>query len=152
MRLTTYSDYALRVLIFVALKREGALTTIQEIAEGYGISKNHLMKVVQALGHQHLLENVRGRNGGIRLAKPPEQINLADVLRATEEDFALVECFDRRRNACRIATDCRLRHVLSDALQAFFSTLDRYTLADLIEPQSSLAVLLDVPAAERRVP
>ena len=130
MRLTFYSDYSLRLLMYVAV-RHGELGTIQEVADAYGISKNHLMKVAFQLGRKGYLETVRGRGGGLRLARPPEKIGLGDVLRATEEDFTMVECFDPKSNTCAISGPCRLRGVLSKALQAYFAVLDEYTLADL---------------------
>ncbi len=130
MRLTFYSDYSLRLLMYVAV-RHGELVTIQEVADAYGISKNHLMKVAFQLGRKGYLETVRGRGGGLRLARPPEKIGLGDVLRATEEDFTMVECFDPKSNTCAISGPCRLRGVLSKALQAYFAVLDEYTLADL---------------------
>jgi Rrf2 family nitric oxide-sensitive transcriptional repressor len=138
MRLTAYSDYALRLLMYVALKQDG-LATIQDVADAYGISKNHLMKVAFDLGRQGLLETVRGRGGGLRLACPPEEIGLGEVLRLTEEDFKTVECFDPARNACVITGSCRLRGILGEAMAAWLAVLDRYTLADLTSRNLALA-------------
>lgn len=129
MRLTNFSDYALRVLMYAAV-RDGALVTIEETAGRYGISRTHLMKVANLLTRSGYLTAVRGRTGGLRLGKPPDKIGLGDVVRATEPDFDLVECFAGGR--CRITPNCRLRGVLGEALAAFVSTLDRYTLADLV--------------------
>ncbi|MBN9305522.1 MAG: BadM/Rrf2 family transcriptional regulator [Devosia sp. 67-54] len=129
MRLTNFSDYALRVLMYAAV-RDGALVTIEETADRYGISRTHLMKVANLLTRSGYLTAVRGRTGGLRLGKPPDKIGLGDVVRATEPDFDLVECFAGGR--CRITPNCRLRGVLGEALAAFVSTLDRYTLADLV--------------------
>ena len=130
MRLTNFSDYALRVLMYAAA-RQGELITIEETAERYGISRTHLMKVANLLTRSGYLTAVRGRSGGLRLGRPPEQIILGDVVRATEPDFDLVECF-ATGGRCRITPFCRLRGVLGEALLAFVSTLDRYTLADLV--------------------
>jgi Rrf2 family nitric oxide-sensitive transcriptional repressor len=114
-----------------AAVRHGELVTIQEVANAYGISKNHLMKVAFELGRRGYLETVRGRGGGFRLSRPPEKIRLGDVVRETEEDFTMVECFDPKSNKCAITAPCRLRGVLSRALKAYFAVLDEYTLADL---------------------
>jgi Rrf2 family nitric oxide-sensitive transcriptional repressor len=141
MRLTFYSDYSLRLLMYAAVKH-GKLVTIQEVADAYGISKNHLMKVAFELGRKGYLETVRGRGGGLRLARPPDQINLGEVVRAMEEDFTMVECFDRKTNSCAISGPCRLRGALSRALNAYFAVLGEYTLADLAAPHPALARLL----------
>ena len=130
MRLTNFSDYALRVLLYAAARRD-ELITIEETAKVYGISKAHLMKVVNQLTRAGYLNAVRGRYGGLTLAMRPNKIRLGDVVRATEPDFAMVECFGSD-NQCRITPRCRLRGVLKEALGAFMSTLDRYTLADLV--------------------
>lgn len=130
MRLTDFSDYALRVLIYAAV-RSDRLITIEETAEVYGISRAHLMKVANQLTRAGYLVAVRGRSGGLRLAKRPDKIGLGDVVRATEPDFRLVECFGPD-NRCLISSRCRLRGVFKDALDAFVATLDRYTLADLM--------------------
>ncbi len=130
MRLTNFSDYALRVLLYAAA-REGALITIEETARVYGISRAHLMKVVNQLTRAGYLTAVRGRSGGLELAKRPDRIGLGDVVRATEPDFALVECF-APENRCLITPRCRLRGVLNEALGAFVAVLDRHTLADLV--------------------
>lgn len=132
MRITLYTDYSLRVLIYLAVKPEG-LSTIKEIADSYGISKNHLMKVVHYLQLQGHIETVRGKNGGLRLHRPPEEINIGSMIRATEQDMTLTECFGDR-SQCIIEPACGLKHVLVEALEAFFEVLDRYTLADLLKP------------------
>ncbi|WP_299092745.1 Rrf2 family transcriptional regulator [uncultured Metabacillus sp.] len=138
MRLTNYTDYSLRVLIYLAMKPEGELSNIKEIAEAYNISKNHLMKVTYELGKMNVIETIRGRNGGIRLAHSPEQINVGEIVRKTEEDFHIVECFDADHNHCVISPVCGLKHVLNKALQAYLAVLDEYTLADLVKNQHSL--------------
>lgn len=130
MRLTNFSDYALRILMYAAA-REERLITIEETATVYGISRTHLMKVANQLTRAGYLTAVRGRSGGLMLAKRPNKIRLGDVIRATEPDFALVECFTAD-NKCLITPRCRLRLALREALAAFTATLDRYTLADLL--------------------
>jgi Rrf2 family nitric oxide-sensitive transcriptional repressor len=130
MRLTTFSDYALRVLMYAGMAGD-RLITIEEAAEAYNISRAHLMKVVNILTKTGYLKGVRGRSGGVTLACPPEEINLGAVVRATEPDFALVECF-ATGNQCIITGSCRLPNILNEALNAFVATLDRHTLADLM--------------------
>jgi Rrf2 family nitric oxide-sensitive transcriptional repressor len=130
MRLTNFSDYALRLLMFAAAQTD-RLITIEETAELYGISRAHLMKVANQLTRSGFLKAVRGRSGGLALAKLPHKIRLSDVLRATEPDFALVECFGAE-NDCLITPRCRLRGALNNALSAFMRELDGYTLADLV--------------------
>ena len=144
MRLTMYTDYSLRLLMYLALK-PGSLATIQEVAESYGISRNHLMKVAHELGRAGFVETVRGRGGGLRLKRGADRIVVGEVVRATEDDFRLVECFDPARNSCRITGPCRLRGVLREALEAYLAVLDRFTLADLAEPDALLKELLGVP-------
>jgi Rrf2 family nitric oxide-sensitive transcriptional repressor len=140
MRLTVFSDYSLRVLIYLGLQRDG-LATISEIAEAYGISRNHLMKVVQQLGANNYVETVRGKGGGLRLARAPQAIRLGDVLRSTEEEM-LVECFSREKSQCCITPACTLPGMLREASANFFSTLDKYTLADLLRSEKRLGALL----------
>lgn len=148
MRLTVYTDYALRVLIYLGLQGP-ELATVGEIARGYGISKNHLMKVVQELGRLGYVETVRGKGGGLRLAKAPHEIRVGDVVRHVESDFALVQCFGDGVPRCRIERACVLRSVFDEARHAFEAVLDKYTLADLIAPGGRLTRLLlaDAPAA-----
>ena len=129
MRLTRYTDYALRTLIYVGL-HEPRQSSIAEIARAYGISESHLTKVVHQLGRLGLIHTTRGRGGGLRLAKRPAEIVVGAVVRQTEEDLALVECF--ASGACAITAPCRLRRALSEALAAFLGVLDGYTLADLL--------------------
>lgn len=141
MRLTVYTDYGLRLLMYVALKKSG-LTTIQEVADAYGISKNHLMKVAYDLGRLGFLETVRGRSGGLRLAQPPEKLGLGALVRRLEDDFTMVECFSAETNGCPITGPCRLRGVLREALNAYLKVLDKYTLADLTRRNPALSKLL----------
>lgn len=130
MRITSYSDYALRVLIYLAADPDRK-TTIGEIAGTFDISKNHLMKVVHQLSRLGYIESVRGKNGGLRLQRPPTEINLGVLFRQTETDLSLVECFSEN-NTCRITPMCELKHILAEAQQAFIDTLERYSLADLV--------------------
>ena len=141
MRLTTFSDYTLRVLIYLGAHDE-QLATVPQIARAYGISANHLMKVVQYLAHGGYIETSRGKGGGMRLGLAPEKINLGELVRGTEDKHKLVECFDRESSKCRIESACVLRGVLGRALEAFFHSLDDYTLADLLAPRPRLAKIL----------
>jgi len=149
MRLTAFSDYTLRVLIYLGLHRE-ELATIAEIADAYGISKNHLMKVVNELGTRGYVETVRGKGGGLRLKVSPSDISLGTVLRASEADTALVECFDRESSQCCIAPACTARGILRQAQEAFYKVLDDHTLADLLQPQQRLSSILFKPEKKRR--
>lgn len=130
MRLSEYTDYSLRVLMYCALDPQRQVT-VAELAEHHGLSKNHLMKIVNDLARQGLLETTRGRGGGLRLLKPPAEIRIGDVVRAAETDMRLVECFDPATNACTLTASCRLRQVFGDALQAYMRALDSATLADI---------------------
>jgi Rrf2 family transcriptional regulator, nitric oxide-sensitive transcriptional repressor len=143
VRLTVYTDYALRVLMFLALK-EDRLATIAEIAESYDISRNHLMKVAHQLGVAGYVETVRGRGGGLRLAKPIEAIGLGEVVRYTEPDMAIVSCFEPIDAPCAIRPACVLRRALKKAREAFVEVLDGYTLEDLVQPRARLAGLLAI--------
>jgi Rrf2 family transcriptional regulator, nitric oxide-sensitive transcriptional repressor len=132
MRLSDYTDYTLRVLMFCAAHRD-RLLTIAELAEGLQVSKNHLMKVVNDLARQGLLETTRGRGGGLRLLKAPAAIRVGDVVRASETDFRLVECFDAASDTCTLTPGCALRGVLHKALRAWVAELDAVTLADITD-------------------
>lgn len=131
MRLSEYTDYTLRVLMYCAAHRE-RLVTIAELAEHHRLSKNHLMKVVNDLAHRGLIETTRGRGGGLRLLPEPEAIRIGDVVRATETDFRLVECFDADTDACTLTPSCRLKHLFGEALHGYFKALDGATLADMV--------------------
>ena len=138
MRLTLHSDYALRTLIFLGLRPQ-RLVSIAEIAKAYRISENHLTKVVHRLGQAGFVETLRGRGGGLRLARPPEEIRIGDVVRATEEDLALVTCFAPDGTplpgvGCAISGACRLQGALAEALGAFMAVLDGRTLRDMLGP------------------
>jgi len=141
MQLTAYTDYALRVLIYLAVHEE-RWVTITEMAIVYGISKNHLMKIVHQLGQQGFIETLRGRHGGLRLAHPPDHLYLGEVVRQTEPHFHIVECFHSPTNRCPVTPGCRLASALGEARDAFLAVLDRYTLADIIQEKQALAQLL----------
>jgi Rrf2 family nitric oxide-sensitive transcriptional repressor len=130
MRLTSLTDYALRLLMYVA-QQPDRLCTIAEIAQAHGISEAHLMKITHQLALAGWIETVRGKGGGMRLAAGPEAINLGQVVRSMESDFKLVECFGSG-NQCVITRQCRLTSVLEGALQSFMAHLDNYTLADIL--------------------
>ena len=132
MRLTNYSDYSLRVLIYLSTEPNEKLVNIKDIAEAYDISKNHLMKITYNLGKMGYIETIRGRNGGIRLAKRPPDINIGELIRKTEEDFHIVECFEDNNN-CVITPVCSLKHIFNKALDQFFQVLDEYTLEDVVQ-------------------
>ena len=143
MRLTTFTDYSLRVLMYLAAV-PGRRATIGEIARAFDVSENHLMKVVHALGKSGLLANVRGRGGGLGLARAPQAISIGAVVRATEGEAVPAECFDCAANTCDLARVCRLRGVLAEAVDAFHAVLDRYTLADLVQNRQALVRVLRV--------
>jgi len=139
MRLTVFSDYALRVLLVLA-SRSDALVTIGDISSAFGISDAHLMKVTHVLGKTGWVETVRGRNGGMRLAADPRKLRLGEVVRALETDFALVECLGEA-NQCVLTGGCGLEQAMLSARQAFLKELDRYTLAELVDTSPALAAL-----------
>lgn len=144
MRLTLYTDFSLRVLIYLGTKETRDLSTVQEISDTYNISKNHLTKVVHELGKMGLIETVRGRGGGIRLNAAPEEINIGQLVRKTEDDFHIVECFNKESNMCILSPACRLKGALYEALQAYLAVLDDYTLADfLVNKEELTAILFD---------
>jgi Rrf2 family transcriptional regulator, nitric oxide-sensitive transcriptional repressor len=149
MRLTNWSDYSLRVLMYCAAcaGREQP-ATISEIADAHGISRSHLTKIVMTLSGLGLLETTRGRGGGLRLLKPAREIVLGEVIRHTETDFTLVECFDKAHNTCRLDGHCRLKGVFRQAMDAYLSVLDGVTLADLVQPMPTPAS----PRGVRRIP
>lgn len=138
MRLTAYTDYTLRTLMHLGLNRN-KLVTIQDIATVHGISKNHLMKVVHQLGLTGMVETVRGRNGGLRLNKEPADINIGEVVRNTETDFFMAECFAPGNIQCGYSADCTLRGVLHSATVAYLDVLDGVTLENLIKKDSRYA-------------
>ncbi len=136
MQLTRYTDYSLRVLLYLAAHEGPA--TIAEIAEIYGVSKNHLVKVVHELGRKGYVKTERGRGGGISLARAPGKIGVGEVVRAMEPNFHIVECFDPAKNECVITPQCALKHALIAANAAFMKVLDGYTLADVSRNRAAL--------------
>ena len=144
MKLTRFTDYSLRVLIYLGLKDDNRVT-IREISDAYGISRNHLMKVVSLLTRMGYLDARRGPGGGIALARPPGEIILADVVRDMEDDLNLVECFCDG-GTCVIKPMCKLKSALNQALAAYLDTLERYTLLDLLKPRNQLIEALGMTA------
>ncbi len=135
MRLTQWTDYSLRMLMYCAIHQQRERPpTVGEISEVHGISRSHLTKIAMTLAGAGLLETTRGRGGGLRLLKPADQIRVGEVVRMTETDFNLVECFDAQSNSCNIVGSCRLKNLLSDALSAYLAVLDGVTVAELISP------------------
>lgn len=145
MRLTLYTDYSLRILLYLGAKERDELSTIQGISDAYQISKNHLMKVSHELGKAGYIETVRGRGGGIRLALAPRDINIGEVVRRMEDDLYLVECFHPSGGHCPISPVCGLKGVLGKALKAYLQVLDEYTLQDLLINKDDLRALLVQP-------
>ena len=150
MRLTIFTDYSLRVLIYLGAHRdEERLATIADIAAAYRISENHLMKVVHRLARHGYIETTRGKGGGLQLARAPDQINIGAVVRVTEDDLALVECFQKSEPGCSIVSACTLQVTLARALDAFLRVLDGQTLADLLQPHAKLMKIFKVTSAPR---
>jgi Rrf2 family nitric oxide-sensitive transcriptional repressor len=141
VRLTSFTDYGLRVLIYLGA-HAGGHATIAEIAASFGISQHHLVKVVHFLGKAGFLETIRGRSGGLRLAAVPGAINVADVVREMEGRAMPAECFHPETNTCGIAGICRLRGVFGEAVDAFYAVLENYTLEDLVRSRQTLARIL----------
>lgn len=144
MRMTNYTDYAFRTLIYLAIKPQNERSNITEISEAYNISRNHLSKVIHELGKLGYIHTIRGRGGGIKLAKKPENINIGEVVRAIEEDFKLVACFANGPSTCVITPVCGLKHIFNDALKAYLSVLDQYTLADTIQRPDEFKKILNI--------
>ncbi|MBT6032369.1 MAG: Rrf2 family transcriptional regulator [Kordiimonadaceae bacterium] len=140
MRLTSFTDYSVRVLIYVSQKN-GDLASIREVSEAYDISRNHLMKVVHLLGKGGYLDTIRGKNGGFRLGKEPKDINIGALIRYTEDDLSIVECFSGTDGRCTLVNNCSFSHVMQEALQAFLSTADKYTLEDLVKDNEPMNFL-----------
>jgi Rrf2 family nitric oxide-sensitive transcriptional repressor len=137
MKLTLFSDYSLRILMFAGLNEEPTFS-VDDVARAYGLSRNHVAKVINFLTQRGYLSSQRGRGGGIRLGQKPEEIRVGQLLRQTENGSPLVECFDAATNTCPLIRACRLKLALSQAWTAFFDTLDGYTLADLIQKPGPL--------------
>ncbi len=153
MRLTQWTDYSLRVLMYCAACEHRDLpVTITEIADSHGISRSHLTKIVQQLGAKGLLQTTRGRGGGIRLCKPAAEINVGELVRQTETDFAMVECFDAQTNQCSLSPQCGLKGVLHQATNSYLAVLDGVTLADLIARPDVQAkgAMVEMPVSRKR--
>jgi Rrf2 family transcriptional regulator, iron-responsive regulator len=148
MRLTRQTNYAMRILMYCAAN-EGRLSRIPEIAAAYTVSELFLFKILQPLVEHGLVETVRGRNGGVRLGKPAAEINLFDVVRVTEENFAMAECFENDATECPLVDSCALNAALREALNAFFGVLERYTIEDLVKARPNVRALLGIDLIER---
>ena len=149
MQLTRYTDYSLRVLIYLSLKDEHTLITINEISEQFDVSKNHLMKIVHQLGRLGYIHTTRGKGGGVRLGKQPVEINIAQVIRDMETTLDVVDCHSPR---CPILPACKLRPILADARDAFLEVLAQYSLADLLkDDHASLEHLLSWHPPQARI-
>lgn len=146
MQLTRYTDYGLRILTYLALLPEGERASVAEISEVYGLSRNHVNKIVHQLGKSGLIETRRGKGGGFSLAVPPAEVNLGQVVRLLENSLQVIDC---NQPPCRIAPVCRLRGMLAEATSAFLATLDGYTLADLVTTNTrDLIQILELPPRE----
>lgn len=143
MTLTYYTNYSLRTMVYLGL-HASSLASISQISEAFRISRNHLIKVVHNLAKQGFIKTTRGRGGGLRLARDPRDINIGDVVRKTEANFNLVECFDTGRNTCPLSAACELKTIVREAEEAFLSVLDRYTLADLLVKRKQMSALLKI--------
>ncbi|HAO80050.1 MAG TPA: BadM/Rrf2 family transcriptional regulator [Verrucomicrobia subdivision 3 bacterium] len=141
MKLSAYSDYAIRVLMQTALRSPQRLT-VAEVALTFGISRHHLVKVVHDLSRSGYLVTQRGIGGGFTLARAPKNIRLGDIVRLGEESETVIDCFDGENHLCRLLPVCRLKSVLDEAAAAFFAVMDRYTLADLVKQQSKMRAVL----------
>src|SRR5262245_4517021 len=148
MRLTRQTNYAIRIMMYCAAN-EGRLSRIPEIASAYSVSELFLFKILQPLVENHLVETVRGRNGGVRLARPAGQLTLFDVVRVTEENFAMAECFENDASECPLVESCALNSTLREALNAFFAVLERCTIEDLVKERPNMRALLGVDLPDR---
>lgn len=144
MHLNTFTDYALRVLIYTAA-RDPARVSLDELAEAYGISRNHLVQVVSKLAKTGYLKTVRGRGGGIGIGRPAAEISIGDIVRTTEPGFEMAECFQKGGNRCRLTPVCQLKGILGDATRAFLETLNAYTLADIVRNRPAVLGALATP-------
>jgi len=142
MQLTRFTDYSLRALIYIALRKE--LCTINEIANAYAISSNHLLKIIHNLAKLGVIETIRGKNGGITMAQNPADINLGELIIKLEPNFDLVPCFDKEKATCCIAPVCKLKRILFDAKEGFLAVLKEYTLTDILDNRMALKALLSI--------
>lgn len=147
MQLTQFTDYSLRALIYITLRKESC--TIKDITEAYGISNNHTVKIIHNLAKLGLIKTIRGKNGGILMASRPETINLGQLIVQLEPHFDLVSCFNKAKTNCCIAPVCKLKGILHEAQTAFMDVLQRYTLADVLHNKSELFVLLNIKPLEK---
>ena len=143
MRLTIYTDFALRMLTYLAVHKDRTCT-VKEIADAYDISRNHLLKVANQLASSGFVETTRGNGGGLRLGMPPHKIGIGAVVRLTEPDFHVVSCFNPQSSGCKIESVCKLQRALQEALAAFLKVLDRYTVSDLMAVKPTLRTLLEI--------
>jgi len=148
MRLTRQTNYAIRMLMYCAAN-DGKLSRVPEIARAYGVSELFLFKILQPLVENGLVETVRGRNGGVRLGRAAKDISLFDVVRVTEENFAMAECFENDATECPLVDSCGLNSALREALNAFFGVLMKYSISDLVKARPNVRVLLGLDEAER---
>jgi Rrf2 family iron-responsive transcriptional regulator len=149
MRLTKQTNYAFRILMYCSANG-GRLSRVAEIAKAYGVSEPFLFKILQPLTEGGLTETVRGRNGGVRLARDGAEITLLDVVRLTEDNFSMAECFEKDESGCPLLENCRLSSALREALNAFFAVLAKYSIADLARPSDAISALLGIEAMEPR--
>ncbi|MFC7067515.1 iron-responsive transcriptional regulator RirA [Brucella rhizosphaerae] len=147
MRLTRQTNYAIRMLMYCAAN-DGKLSRVPEIARAYGVSELFLFKILQPLVENKLVETVRGRNGGVRLGREAQNISLFDVVRVTEENFAMAECFENDATECPLVDSCGLNSALREALNAFFGVLMKYSIADLIKARPNVRALLGIDEVE----
>lgn len=149
MHLTAFTDYSLRVLLYLGNQPTTKLSSIKEIASLYNLSSHHLSKIVFELGKLGLIETIRGRNGGIKLAKKANEINIGWVIQQTEDNLELVECFNKKNNACILTAACRLKHVFNEALEAYLKVLSSYTLEDLLMNKEELQAIFQSEANKK---
>ena len=151
MQLTQYTDYSFRVLIYLAEKPEG-LTTVSEIAKFHSISRNHLVKVIHNLATKGFISTTRGRNGGMTLSRPPSMINLGDVVRKTEPNLYIAECFNTENNCCVITPTCDLKSIFYEAQIGFLQVLDKYTLADaVLRDKQTKKIIINPPVSKKSI-
>lgn len=141
MRLTKQTNYAVRILMYCEANND-ALSRIPEIAAAYNLSEAFLFKILKPITAHGFVESVRGRNGGIRLARPANEISLLDIVKVTEDNFSMADCFEKGATNCPLVDACTLNSVWSEALSAFFTVLEKYTIADLVKPSPNINVLL----------
>ncbi len=144
MRLTRQTNYAIRMLMYCAANKDG-LSRVPDIARSYNVSELFLFKILQPLVGRGLVTTVRGRNGGIRLAKPPADISLLDIVKSTEDNFTMAECFGNDDADCPLVNSCALNSALREALDAFFSVLAKYSIDDLVQARTDISALLGIP-------